>query len=219
MDFAIIFDMDGVIVESMPYHIEAWRLFCSKYDFKLAEKELRELLHGKTTRSILQNLFGKDISEEEIKQYTAEKGDFYRGLASEKIQPVRGVDAFLDRLKENNIPIAIGTSATPENVSFVMDELRLKDYFHAVVDSSQVSRSKPDPEVFLKAAEKLRIEPSRCIVFEDALAGVEAARRAGMKVIALATTHPKEELNKADLVIEDFSEMNIEKIKRFLKQS
>ncbi|RLE47829.1 HAD family phosphatase [Candidatus Woesearchaeota archaeon] len=219
MGIAVIFDMDGVLVNTIPFHKQAWKAFCKKYNFEYSEEELNRILPGKTTAHLLRLLFGKDLSEEEIKRLAQEKGEFYRGFSYKNLELIKGAVPFLEELTKNKIPIAIGTSGSPNNVSFIMNNTPLKNYFEVIVDSSQVTKSKPDPEVFLTAAKKIGAEPKDCIVFEDSLAGIEAAKRAGMKAIGLTTTHPREELNEADLVIDDFSEISLDLIKRFLKQN
>ncbi len=211
MDFSIIFDMDGVLVNTIPYHRQAWRLFCKKYNFDF-EGKLNNILPGKTTAFLLNHLFKRELPEEERKKYALEKAGFYKNLCYENMLLINGVIPFLDKVKEKNIPVAIGTAGSPHNVSFIMENTLLKNYFSVIVDASHVSRSKPDPEVFLKAAAKINADPKKCVVFEDAIAGIQAAKNAGMKVIALATTYPREELSEADLIINDFSEIDLEKI-------
>ena len=201
---AFVFDMDGVIVDSNPYHEIALRQFCRKYGRDLSEEELREKIFGRRNRDWLTRVFG-DLSEEEIKKYGEEKEALFRQLYEKDIQPVAGLKEFLDEVAKLGIPRCIATSAPRANVDFVLDKTGLGRYFEVVLDESFVKEGKPHPEVYLKAARALNFPPDRAIVFEDSLAGVEAARAAGCPVIGVTTTHTAEELTHTDLVIDDFT--------------
>lgn len=218
-DFSIIFDMDGVLVQTVQHHKQAWKLFCEKYDFTLTENEMQEKIYGSSTKSIIENLFGDAASEEEKKKYALEKGALYRQCCQEDVKIVEGLIPFLEKLKEHNLKLAVGTAASTPNVDFVMKKIGIRPYFLTIVDSFQVEKSKPNPEVFLTAAKRIEQNVERCVVFEDSLAGIEAARNAGMKVIALATTHSKEELTHADLVIDNFNEITIEEINALFSEN
>ena len=129
MGIAVIFDMDGVLVNTIPFHKQAWKAFCKKYNFEYSEEELNRILPGKTTAHLLRLLFGKDLSEEEIKRLAQEKGEFYRGFSYKNLELIKGAVPFLEELTKNKIPIAIGTSGSPNNVSFIMNNTPLKNYF------------------------------------------------------------------------------------------
>lgn len=202
MDYAFIFDMDGVIVDSNPVHKIALQKFCEKHGYKLTEKDLREKIYGRTNRDWLLNLFG-DLDEQTIRIYAEEKEALFRSLY-EDIKPVKGLVSFLDRLDSLNISRAIATSAPRANVDFTLDNTNTRRYFNTILDDSFVTEGKPNPQIYLKSAQALGFEPSTCIVLEDSLSGVIAGKRAGCKVVGITTTHTTAELAEADLVIDDF---------------
>ena len=207
--FAVIFDMDGVMVDNNPYHKKAWRTFVQNHGFDFSEEDLKQHIYGKTNRDILTFVFGPKITEEEIRQYANEKEKMYEVLYRDFIKPVNGLVGFLDLLHSKNIPIAVATSAPPQNVKFVLTAIDVKKYFNIIVDDTEVKKGKPDPEIYLTTAKKLNINPSNCIVFEDSLSGVKSALNAGMKVVAITTTHTKEELSNANLVVDDFTQVDL----------
>ncbi len=201
--YAVIFDMDGVIIDSNPYHKISLRQFCEKYGFHLSDEELINKIYGRTNKEWIANLFGK-LSKEELSQYGEEKESLFREVFKNDIRALEGLPEFLENLKQNNIPIAIGTSAPRSNVDFVLTHTNLGEYFSVILDEADVEHGKPNPEIYLKVTARLGYEPSRCIVFEDSLSGVESARRAGAKVVGVATTHSVEELSHTDFIIRDF---------------
>lgn len=200
---AFIFDMDGVIVDSNPYHKIALRQFCEKHGHKLTETELREKIYGRTNKDWIPNLFGK-ISPELALKYANEKEALFRALYADDIKPVPGLIEFLEGLDRMELPRAIATSAPRENVDFTLDKTATRSYFRVILDESFVNRGKPDPEIYLKTAMTLNLPPGQCIVIEDSLSGIEAAKAAGSRVIAITTTHSKAELPPVDLIIDDF---------------
>ena len=201
--YAVIFDMDGVIIDSNPYHKISLRQFCEKYGFHLSDDELVKQIYGRTNKEWIANLFGK-LSKEELSRYGEEKERLFREIYKNDIRALEGLPEFLADLKRINVPIAIGTSAPRSNVDFVLANTQLGEYFDVILDESDVEQGKPNPEIYLKVATRLGFEPSRCIVFEDSLSGVESARRAGAKVVGVATTHSEEELSHTDFIIRDF---------------
>ena len=203
MKRALIFDMDGVIVDNDEFHILAWAKFAEKYGKQAGREEVKSWF-GNTNRMILLGLFHKDLTQEEVHSLSREKEDIYRAMYEETIKPLEGLKDFLQRISTEKYAIAVATSAPAENVEFVLGKTGLKEFFPVITDDTMISHGKPDPEIFLKTAGKLGVAASDCIVFEDSLHGIEAARRAGMKVIALATTHNEDKLKHADLVISDF---------------
>jgi len=205
--YAVIFDMDGVIIDSNPFHKISLRLFCEKYGFHLSDEELVKKIYGRTNKEWIANLFG-NLSKEELSRYGEEKESLFREVFKNDIRALDGLPEFLASLKQNNIPIAIGTSAPRSNVDFVLEHTSLGEYFSVILDESDVEHGKPNPEIYLKVAARLGYEPSRCIVFEDSLSGVESARRAGAKVVGVATTHSVEELSHTDFIIRNFKDLN-----------
>ena len=203
MEYAFIFDMDGVIVDSNPVHKIALQQFCEKHGYELSESDLREKIYGRTNRDWLLNLFG-NLDEKSLKMYADEKEALFRSLYKD-IKPVDGLVSFLDHLDSLGINRAIATSAPGANVDFTLDNTDTRRYFKTILDDSFVTEGKPNPQIYLKSAQALGFEPARCIVFEDSLSGVTAGKRAGCKVVGVTTTHTPEELGEADLSIENFN--------------
>lgn len=201
-----IFDMDGVVVDNHRYHFEAWMAFSVKYNFKLNEEIYRDQFNGKTNADLFKMIFG-DISSEQMKSYAEEKEGMYQRIYRDHMIPHKGLVEYLEYLQKNKIKIALGTSAPTFNVDFTLDTLKLRHYFEIIVDGPQVERGKPDPQVYQLCAMKLGLEPNRCVVFEDSLAGLESGARAGCKIVGVATSHRKHELEgKTNLIIHDFTE-------------
>ncbi len=203
----IIFDMDGVVVDNHSYHFKAWMAFAEKYKFPLNEDIYRDHYNGKTNADLFKMIFGS-ISEEEIKSYSNEKEDLYQELYKPHMKPHRGLVEFLKIGQERGLKVALGTSAPTRNVDFVLDQLNLRSYFDVIVDGSHVERGKPDPQVYLLCVKNLGLISEDCVVFEDSLAGLESAIRAGCRAIGVATSHRSEELMvKTTEIIHDFTEV------------
>ena len=205
----VIFDMDGVLVDNLEAHETSFELFCAKYELPFKKSDLNNL-YGRSNDAIMPALFGRELSKEEILQFENEKEALYREVYAETIEPARGIVEYIKALKNKGFRIAVGSSAPPENIDFVLDSCDIRHYFDAIAHARMVSRAKPEPDIFLAAAKLMGVEPENCLVFEDALAGIEAAHRAGMKVVALPTTNSKERIAHADLVIDSFCDMNLE---------
>lgn len=200
---AVIFDMDGVIVDTNPYHKISLQQFCERYGFQLTDEELINRIYGRTNNEWIQNLFGP-LPKDRLLQLGEEKEAMFREIYKEAIKPLPGLEDFLIALEVLNIPTAIGTSAPRSNVDFVLEGTGLGKYFSVILDQSDVEQGKPNPEIYLKAASRLDMTPARCLVFEDSLSGVEAAKRAGTKVVGVTTTHSFVELAHTDFAIPDF---------------
>jgi beta-phosphoglucomutase len=206
---AIIFDLDGVIVDTAIFHYKAWKKLANKMGFDLTEAQ-NEQLKGISRMESLDILLkiGKidSISDEEKQSLANNKNEWYREnilkMTPKDILP--GVKDFLEELKEAHYKMAIGSSS--KNAGIILERIGLENYFDAVVDGTKITRSKPDPEVFLKVAQELNIPPEQCLVFEDADSGIEAAKNAGMKTIGVGKP---ENLTKADRVIPGFQNVNI----------
>ena len=208
MNHAFIFDMDGVLVDSNPTHKIALKQFCRKHGYNLSETDLREKIYGRTNRDWLLNLFGT-LSEETIRAYAEEKEALFRELYID-IKPMDGLHLFLEKLETAGIPKAIATSAPRANVDFTISRTQIERFFPVILDDSFVTIGKPDPQIYLRSAEALGIKPGQCVVFEDSLSGVMAARRAGCKVVGVTTTHTHEELADTDLNINNFDALEPE---------
>jgi beta-phosphoglucomutase len=200
---AFIFDMDGVIVDSNPFHKIALKQFCKKYGKDLTEDELREKIYGRRNQDWLLNVFGK-LEPDKMNAYADEKEALFRELYQKDIKLLDGLASFLERMDDYAIPRAIATSAPRSNVDFTLEKTHIGRYFETILDSSFVDKGKPHPQIYLKTVAALDFEPRNCVVFEDSLAGVESARNAGCKVVGITTTHTAEELAGTDLVVDDF---------------
>lgn len=215
---AILFDMDGVLVDNMTYHMDAWRNFCKTYHIALTDEEINHYINGRIAREVLEYLFKKSLTTAEVASYSQEKEKIYQEHYKPYIKPTTGVIDFLQSMQSNGVIMAVATSAPPANVDFTLDGVGIKHFFSAVVDASFVERGKPDPQIYLTAAEKLKADPGSCIVLEDSLSGVQAGLNAGMKVVAISTTHTREELQQTQphLIIRNFTELNYLKIQSLL---
>lgn len=211
-DIAVIFDMDGVLVDNSNHHQQAFK----EYFMQFGGKEFSRDMFGKSNEDILSAMF-PDITAEKIKEYADGKEAYYRKIYQPHMKPLNGLIELLKTLKLNGIKTAVGSSAPTANVDFVLDGLNIRQYFDKVVDSSGVNKAKPAPDIYLKAAKLLNISPANCVVFEDAIAGIQAARNAGMKVVGVATTLNLDELNNVDAKVQDFTKVDISFIKNMLK--
>ncbi len=204
---ALIFDMDGVIVDSNPMHRESWAVFNRRYGLETTE-EMHQRMYGRRNDQIVRDFYGDELSAEEVDARGRAKERVYREMTAGRIEEVLvpGLRAFLERHRD--LPMAVASNAEPENVAFVLDEAGLRPYFRAVVDGHQVHNPKPHPDIYLRAAELLEIEPANCIVFEDSHSGAAAAVAAGMRVIGLCTTYVN--LPETILTIDNFLSGDLE---------
>ena len=184
---ALIFDMDGVIVDSNGMHRESWEAFNRRYGLETTE-EMHQRMYGKRNDQIVRDFFGDGITALEVDARGRAKEQLYREMMNGRTRSfqVPGLREFLDRHRD--LPMGVASNAEPENVAFVLDELGLRPYFRVVVDGHQVHHPKPHPDIYLRAAELLETEPANCVVFEDSHSGAAAAVAAGMRVIGLRTT-------------------------------
>jgi beta-phosphoglucomutase len=209
--WAALFDMDGVLVDNTDFHVNAWLQFAQRHNRPLTKDQYVENINGRVSADAMSYMFQRPITPGELIELTEEKEAIYRELYRPHLQPAPGLLEFLTALKDQSVKLAVGTSAPESNVLFTLDGLPLRPYFDAVVDASMIHRGKPDPEIYLTAANRVGVDPARCVVFEDAFAGIEAGLRAGMKVIALATTHTRDELADvgASLIVDDFTQLTV----------
>ncbi len=202
--YSIIFDMDGVVINNFGYHLTAWETFCKNHGIIRTKKELLAEFGGKN-KDIFSRMFNRQLDSDEILKLEMEKETLYRDLYRPYIQEVSGLTNLLVELKKENIQVGLATSAPTPNVDMIIDRLNLRPFFSAITDASMVINGKPDPEIFIKCAQSLQTNPAQCIVFEDSVSGILAAKAAGMKVIGVLTTHTQIELPPADYYITDFT--------------
>lgn len=210
--------MDGVIVDDIPYHLKAWKEF-SKLHKVTITPEVVKRINGHTNRDIFRFFFGSGFPASKIEEYARLKERLFRKIYNRHVRPVPGLRGFLKTLNAAGIKIALATSAPRENARFILKNSGLKNFFPIIVDESMIIRGKPDPEVYLKAAKALKVSPKNCLVFEDAVAGIAAARSAGAKVAGLTTTHSKKQLSGADLHIRNFQNLKIGRLKELFQTS
>ncbi len=204
---AAIFDLDGTLLDNNYYHRISWIAYLKNAGRNITEEEFNENMNGRTNHDAVQYIFGKDLSEEKITNITLEKEAVYREMYAQYIKPVPGLINLLEFFRNKGLLMAIATSGIQPNIDFMFDHVPIKPYFKAVINSAHITKGKPDPEIYLKTASTLNVQPEHCLVFEDAVVGIEAAKSAGMKVVAVATTEDKKELSNADLIIDDYREL------------
>lgn len=214
--YAVIFDMDGVLVDNDVYHFSAWGELCKNYGLRVEPEEVRSWF-GNTNEMILKNLFGPELDPAAIRKMSDEKEELYRQLYAPDTRLTDGLASFLHELGNFGFKLAIATSAPEENVSFVLGHTGLENVFQTIIHSSHIKVGKPSPEIYLKTSEIMGSKPSECLVFEDSFHGIESARKAGMKVIGVATTHPGSELKDTVRNIESFVEIHAEDVLNILR--
>lgn len=205
----VLFDMDGVLVNNTQAHVKAFEIFCERYGVEEWQHKLQTAF-GMGNDDIMRLILPEEIIREKgMKVLGEEKEAIYREVYAPEIRPVRGLVELLEELRRRGIPCAVGSSGCRENVDFVLSNCGIADYFSCIVSGDRVTRCKPDPEIYLLAAEGLHLPSAECLVFEDARVGITAARRAGAgRIVALATTLPRHTLatqTEADVVIDDFA--------------
>lgn len=211
---AAIFDMDGVLVDSNAAHFKAWQEFGKRYGIEMNEEIFYKYLNGRRNDEFLEERYPGRWTKEERLRISEEKEAFYREHFAKEAPPVPGVVAFIKELARRGIPIALATSGPKENAELITETLGIRSYFSAMVTGLDVASAKPDPAIFLEAARRLGVDPAQCVVFEDSPAGVEAARKAGARCIAIATTSPPELLlsRGAHQVLKDFEGVDVDAI-------
>jgi beta-phosphoglucomutase family hydrolase len=202
----VIFDLDGVIIDTGPFHKQSWYDLAEREGYRMSD-ELFYSTFGMQNYHIIPKLAERQVTKDEIDRMSDWKEQRYRDLIKGKLQLLEGVKALIDNLKKNGFLLAIGTSAPRANLEFMLEHIPLADCFDAFVTGEDVTSGKPAPDTFLKAAEKLSIQPGRCIVVEDAVVGIQAAKSAGMAVVAVTNTTEADKLSQADLVVDSLAEL------------
>lgn len=212
-----IFDMDGVLLHNVDYHLEAFRLFGEEQGRVLTREEVFSVF-GRKNVDMMQALLGRTLSEAEVERFEDRKETIYRELIGPSLEEtvVSGLLPFMSALSEEGVLLAVASSGPKKNVDMVLDGLAIRDRFSAVVTGELVTNGKPDPEAFLLAAQRLGVEPGDCAVFEDSFAGVRAGLASGGKCVAIATTHTEQELETLSphIVVKDFNEISIGRLRR-----
>ncbi|MEN2399839.1 HAD family phosphatase [Flavobacterium sp. MC2016-06] len=210
--YCVIFDMDGVISHTNPFHAKAFEAFFHKYQIPHSEQEFEDHMYGKHNGYIMSHFFKRPIEGEELKKLEDEKEGMFREIYKEKVETIPHYLEFLEELKSRNFKTAVATSAPRANRDLIINALNIADKMDSMMASEDVTSHKPNPEVYLKSAERVGVSPSDCIVFEDSFSGVTAGLNAGMKVVGVLSTHTKEQLPPCSFYINDYSEINVDKI-------
>ena len=198
---ALVFDMDGVIVDSNPIHREAWSAYNLRHGLATTEA-MHDFMYGKRNDEIVRHYYGGNLSGFEVHAHGAAKEQLYREMVAGRIDEVLvpGIRAFLE--ENRGAPMGVASNAEPANIDLILDLTGLRRYFQVVVDGHQVAMPKPHPDIYLRVAELLGVSPANCIVFEDSHTGVQAGRAAGMRVVGIRTTH--DDLPGTSITVENF---------------
>jgi len=204
---AVIWDMDGVIADTARYHLQAWQQTFRKRGVNFTEDDFKHRF-GQRNDTIIRDAIGESISPDEVDTIAGEKEADYRRRVAQNLKPLPGVIALINSLTADGVKMAIASSAPPENIQLVTRGLGIDNCFQATVWGREVTEGKPSPQAFLLAASKLGTEPRNCLVIEDAIAGVTAAKQAGMKCLAVTNTHPRTSLKEADLIVDTLEKVS-----------
>ncbi len=215
---AVIFDMDGVICHTNPYHTKAYQKFLAKRNLYPTEEDFVQHMYGKNNRYILNHFLGREIGEAEFVELENEKEELFREIYAEEIAQIDGFLDFLDKLKAAGFKTGVATSAPSSNLHLIMEALDFESKMESMLASENVSKHKPDPEIYLKSAANLEVPVENCIVFEDSHSGVSAAINAGMKVVGVLSSHTEDELPPCQLYIKDYMDITVKDIQEILSQ-
>jgi beta-phosphoglucomutase len=213
----ILWDLDGVLVNTGEAHYQAWSETCAKYSLPFSREEFQRTF-GMNNAGIIDRLSGGAVAPELAGKIGEFKEEKFRRSIRGRVQLLPGVKLWLKRFQGENLPQAVASSAPLANIDAIVDELSIRSSFDALVSGAKMS-GKPDPSVFLEAARRIDLAPEHCLVIEDSVAGVEAARRGGMKCLAVTTTNPASLLKNADLVLESLEELSWDKLQANLLRS
>jgi beta-phosphoglucomutase family hydrolase len=208
---AVIFDVDGVLTDSYDAHFQSWRRLFADIHQDFTEDQFRSTF-GRTNRDIFGELYGGQMDDEEMRRLGDRKEEYYREIVAKTFTPLPGAVQLIDALDAAGFKLAVGSSGPPENIQLTLDKLGRADRFSAIVTGRDVTRGKPDPQVFQLAASRLSVPPAQCAVIEDAPQGIEAANRANMTSIAVTGTATRQKLAHARLVVDSLTELSPQQI-------
>ena len=204
--------MDGTLVDNTPYHFKSWQALFKKYSLgQLSIDTYHQEISGIPIMDTLKRLF-PIYNQEQLRALLKEKEGLYKSLYGPFAAPINGLEKFLTELKNASVKMAMASSATVDDINFILSHVPIRDDFNAIIDGTSVSKSKPNPQIFLKAAEELNARPEDCVVFEDSIAGIKAANAAGMKVVGITTGNTADKLQPSNLVITDYTDLNLDKL-------
>ena len=216
MGYSFIFDMDGVVIDSNPFHKIAWERFLERKGISYEHDVFEKLISGRNGVYPMKVLFGQDISREVITAYVNEIEREFREIfrQSDVAEPTPGLERFLKAIRVSGYKTALATSAPAANVDLILEKTNLRPFFQVILDQNDVTHGKPDPEIYLKTLKRLEAKREECIVFEDSRVGISSALAAGIKVVGISTGHNRRELHEAGVskVIEDFIDLDPEDV-------
>ena len=213
---AVLWDMDGVIAYTAPYHLRAWQKVFKKRGVDFTEDEFRRHF-GQRNDTIIKSVLGEVMSQEEMDTIADEKETSFRRRVKHNIKPLPGVIELMTSLRQHGFKIALASSAPTGNIQLITQTLGIDNYFQSIVAGRDVTEGKPSPQIFLLAAEQLGAKAENCIVIEDSVAGVTAAKRAGMHCLAVTNTNPRSSLSEADLIVDTLAAVSVDDLKNLLK--
>lgn len=208
---AFLFDLNGTMIDDMHYHVKAWHRIFNDLGVNISMQQMKEECYGKNSE-VIERIMPEKFGEEEKNKMSYAKESAYQQAFKPHLKLVNGLNDFLEMAYQKKIPMAIGSAAIMFNIDFVLDGLDIRKYFSAIVSADDVVHSKPDPETYIKCAEKLNVLPQECIVFEDAPKGVESAQNAGMRSVVLTILHEEYEFKKYHNIItftKDYTSKNL----------
>ncbi|WP_164108348.1 MULTISPECIES: HAD family hydrolase [Sphingobacterium] len=208
-EIAILFDMDGVIAHTNPYHSKAFEAFFDKHNISYNLAQFEQHMYGKHNSYIMSHFFNRKIEGEELIDLEREKEGLFRDIYAQYVKDIPGYIDFLKLLKQEKVKTGVATSAPRANMDLIVDGLNIRNMMDSFMCSEDVEKHKPDPEIYLKSAAKLNVPKERCLVFEDSFSGVSAAINAKMKVVGVLSSHSKSELPPCDLYISDYTEIQL----------
>jgi beta-phosphoglucomutase family hydrolase len=214
---AVVWDLDGVIADTVEYHYQAWRDVFKERGVEYTKEEFMPYF-GRRHDDIIKAALG-EIPPAEMEAVNDEKQRNFRRLIEKNVIPMPGAIALIRSLHKHGIKSAIASSAVPENIKIILRGLGVADCFQAIVHGMEVKEGKPSPQIFLLAAKKLNVPPGDCVVMEDAIAGVAGARRAGMKCVAVTNSHTREDLKDADLIVDSLEKIGVGDLERLFQNS
>lgn len=200
----ILFDMDGVICHTNPFHSKAFQVFFNKRNMNPTEAEFGQHMYGKSNSYIFSHFFGHPVEGEQLLAFEDEKESLFREIYANHIVPIEGFIPFLELLVQKNYRLGVATSAPKANMDMIIDHLEIRHHFKSLMASEDVTIHKPNPQVYLKSAENLNSLPNECMVFEDSYSGVSAAINAEMRVVGVLSSHSQAELPPCDLYIKEY---------------
>lgn len=210
---AVIFDMDGVLVDSNPFHLRKWIDLFQAHGIPYNEEELPKIILGPPNEVIFRRYLGEDLTGEQLADLGEELEANFRKEIGPHARSFPGVRRFIEECHAHDIAMGVASAAIAKNVIFLVSALGLRDYFRAVLTANEITHPKPHPEIYLKTAEKLGVHPADCAVFEDSFVGIEAAKRAGMKCVAIASTFHPDDLRRetpADMIVPSFETVSLQ---------